>query len=146
MFQRGTNIGLPDGLKPLVINAGNNRLFLNDENYGFPVWLGGAILNLRMHIIETPHLPQRVDIALDRFDAVGIAWVRGNPGSYRISFDAPVTDEVKPIDDVLGLGGRWRLLSRERIGSEKKEARAYEQFESCSWLQDGTKCTSAGEC
>lgn len=130
IFRRGTNIGLADGLNSRVVDAGNNRLFPNNESHDFRVRPVGDILHLRAYVVE-PSIPEGPDIAPNRFDAEGIAGVQGNQGAQRICPRATIADEVEALDNVLGLHGPWRLLSGERLGHWKKQAGAYEEFEFC---------------
>ena len=116
IFQRGTDIGLADGPNSRVVDAGNNRLFPNNENHDFRVRPVGAIFHLRAYVVEEPSISEGPDIAPNRFDAVGIAGVQGNQGAQRICPQATIADEVEALDHVLGLGGLWRLRSGERLG------------------------------
>ena len=132
VFECGKNIRLGDGLNSLVVNAANNRLLANNENHGFPVWPVGGIFDLRTYVVEKSSIREGPDIVPNRFDVVGITWLRGNQRSYGICLNAPIADNVKALDDVLRLSVSSRLLSGERLGHDEEQANAGEEFEFCN--------------
>src|ERR1700684_683372 len=70
------NVRLTDGLVSFVLDAANNRTFLDVKYYDLGVRISRAVLDFDPNIFKKLRVPQREEIAANRFVTIRITGAR----------------------------------------------------------------------
>ena len=97
------NVGLGDRVDAFVPDAADRGPFSHDEDDDLSIGLIGRVLHLQFYVLKKLRVPQRLEVAAQRFFVIGIAGARKNAGLQRVAPDAAVPFEIDSLDEWLPL-------------------------------------------